>query len=47
MCVCVPVCVSFFVILHKPPESSRTATEECTAYSLTVPTVLTGIWHAG
>lgn len=34
------------VILHKSPESSRTATEECAAYGFAVPSVLTGIWHA-
>lgn len=44
--MCVSVIAGYF-ILHKSPESSRTATEECTAYRLTVPTVLAGVWHAG
>lgn len=44
MCVCV---TAGYFILHKSPESSWTATEECTAQRLTLPTVLAWIGHAG
>lgn len=46
LCVGVWV-VESCVLLRKSPESSRTATEERTAYRLAVPAVLAGIRHAG